>query len=226
MQKFYKQLKLLGILTSAILILHSCIYKEFKFSDNKLDPEWGMHLLFPLFYGDLEFKDFIYDWRLPLPVTTSSPSIQLKYAVDSTLAFPLQEIFSPSVVIDSFNFLIEGEDFLTDAGFKYIVTNGSPYPMFLQMRFFRKLSTPDSSPMILPPAFPGAKVENGVLKATRAEYFLPLTTDQLESFKLANRVEFVSWFEDVPGFNSDTLSAHYPIQLAIVLSGTAHGGNK
>jgi hypothetical protein len=223
MKRVFRQIRFLGILTGTFIILHSCILKEFNFNENKLDTDWDMHMMSPLFYGDMEFKDFVYDWKSPIVANSFEPTIQLKYAADSSIIFPTKLIFEPATIIDDFNFLIEGDDFLSQAALKYIVTNGSPYPLNLQMRFFEKQSSAAQSPAILPPAFPAAKIENGGITPVKTEYTLPLTADQLESFKMGNRVEFVSWFEEVPGFNPDTLSAHYPIQLSIVLSGIAHG---
>lgn len=219
----FRHIKYWLILTGLIFVLSSCITKEFNFGENKMGPDWNMQILFPLFYGDLEFNDFIYNWRYPLVIEPSETTVQLKYSDNSTLAFPLNEIFESAVVIDSFNFLVEGDNYINEAALNYIVTNGSPYPMYLQLRFFEKTSSADLSPAIISPPFPAATLENGVLKPEKYELQLPLTSEQLESLILSNRVQFVSWFADVPGFSSDTLSAHYPIQLSIILSGIAHG---
>ena len=222
MRSLFRNMRFWGLLVSTIFILQGCILKEFNFKENKLDTNWDLQLLFPLFYGDLEFKDFIYDWKSPITVNPADPTVELEFKADSVITIPKQIIHEPATIIDGFNFLIEGDNYLSQAALKYTVTNGSPYPMFLQLRFFDKNSSADQSPAILPPAFAAATTANGVLNPKKTEYTLPLTADQLESFKIANRVEFVSWFEEVPGFNPDTLSAHYPIQLSIVLSGVAH----
>ena len=223
MRSLFRNIRFWGVLLSTILLLQGCILKEFNFKENKLDTNWDLQLLFPLFYGDLEFKDFIYDWKSPITVNPGDSTVVLEYKADSVITIPSQIIFEPATIIDAFNFLIEGDNYLSKAALKYTVTNGSPYPMFLQLRFFDKSSSADQSPAILPPAFPAAKRDNGILIPEKTEYTLELTPEQLTSFKMANRVEFVSWFEKVPGYNPDTLSAHYPIQLSIVLSGVAHG---
>lgn len=223
MRSIIKSIRFWGVLMSTVFILQGCIIKEFDFKDNKLDTDWNLKLLVPLFHGDLEFKDFIYDWKSPLTITPSEPTVQLEFRTDSVITFPTQMIYEPATIIDAFDFSIKGEDYLSQAALKYTVTNGSPYPLLLQLRFFDSNSSPAQSPAVLPPAFPAAKLENGVLNPEKTEYTLELTSDQLASFKAANRVEFVTWFEQVPGFNPDTLSAHYPIKLSIVLSGVTHG---
>lgn len=223
MSRLFRNIRFGVVFICTVFILQGCILKEFNFNENKLDTDWDFNLLVPLFYGDMEFKDFIYDWKSPIIIQPAEAKVELKFRPDSVIPFPTQTIYEPATIIDAFNFLIEGDNYLSQAALKYTVTNGSPYPFFLQLRFFEKSSSPEQSPAVLPPAFPAAKVENEMLIPVKTEYTLELTPEQLASFKAANRVEFVSWFEEVPGFNPDTLSAHYPIQLSIVLSGVAHG---
>lgn len=223
MSSLFRSIRFGVVFICTVLILQGCILKEFNFKENKLDTDWDLNLLIPLFYGDMEFKDFIYDWKSPLTINPPEPAVELEFKPDSVITFPTQKLYEPATIIDAFNFLIEGDNYLSQAALKYTVTNGSPYPFFLQLRFFEKNSSPDQSPAILPPAFPSAKFENEMLIPEKTEYTLELTSDQLASFKIANRIEFVSWFEQVPGFNPDTLSAHYPINISIVLSGVAHG---
>lgn len=214
MTRVFRQIRFFGIITGILFILHSCILKEFNFSENKLDSDWETQLMFPLFYGEMEFKDFIYDWKSPPIINPSDQIVHLEFGSDSIIPFPKQQIFTASTIIDSFNFLVEGEDYINKATFKYIVTNDSPFPMHLRMFFFDKHSSSDQSVEITAGPFP-AFTEG-------YETSLSLDDIQLGDFKAGNRVEFVSWFDDVPGFNPDTLSAHYPIHLSIVLFGTAH----
>ena len=199
---------------ASLLILHSCILKEFNFSENKLESDWDMQLLVPLFYGNLEFKDFVYDWKSPLVINSAEPTVKMEFSADSIISFPVQQIYEPATIIDSFNFLIEGDDYISEIVFNYTVTNESPFPMYLQMRFFEKSSSADQSPEIVAGPFPALTAEY--------TYSLQLTDSQSESFKTGNRIEFVSWFEKESEAIPDTLSAHYPINLSIVLSGIAN----
>ena len=215
MSKFFRHFKYLSVIIGAFFLLHSCILKEFNFNENKLDTDWDMQLLVPLFYGDLEFKDLIYDWKSPVTYNTSEPTVELAFAPDSSITFPTSVFYEPATIIDAFSFLIEGDDYLSQAGFNYKVTNESHYPLFLQMRFFDKNSTAAQNPKIIAGPFPPLTDDY--------ELQVQLNQEQLESFKAGNRIEFVSWFEGVPGFNPDTISARNPIQLSIVLSGVAHG---
>ncbi|HKI87652.1 MAG TPA: hypothetical protein VKA38_01410 [Draconibacterium sp.] len=224
MNRFFKRIIKWGFVTGILLLFQSCILKEFKFNEIKLSNDWEMQLGSPLFYGNLEFKDLVYDWKEPVQINTGEPVVNLQFSSDSVIDFPTRLIYEPSAIIDSFNFLIEGDDYLSQASFKYLVTNGSPFPLYLQLRFFEKHSSAAKSPAILPPAFPAAQLENGSLIPVKTEYTLPLTTSQLESFKRGNRIQFVTWFNKAAtGFNPDTLSAHYPVELSIVLSGIVHG---
>lgn len=223
MRKVLIKLRFWGILTGILFLIHSCILKEFNFNENKLDTDWDMQLLIPLFYGDMEFYDFVHDWKSPIQVNGAEPTVELEFAADSSVTFPIQLIYTPATIIDSFNFLVEGDDYLYEVAFKYTVTNGSPFPLNLQMRFFDKYSTSAQSPVILPPAFAAANISDGVISPVTTEYLLQLDPDQLASFKAGNRIEFVSWFDEVPSYNPESISAHYPIQLSIVLSGVTHG---
>lgn len=211
------------MLSCVFIVVNSCILKEFKYDEITLEDDWGMQIVSPLFYGDLEFKDLVHDWK-SLIVNPAETVIQLKFSGDSVINFPERLIFEPAAVIDSFNFLIDGDDYISDAAFKYKVTNGSPFPLNLQIRFFDKYFPGSKGPAILPPAFPAANLENGNLAPVTTEYTLPLTSEQLDSFKKGNRVEFVTWFDPAnSSFSADTLSAHYPISLSIILTGIVHG---
>ncbi len=225
MHTFFKRIGFFGSLIVFLFFMHSCILKEYNIGDNKLDPDWDFELLFPLFHGNMEFIDFIYNKKSPPPVGTG-PTVELEYPDGRTWTFPKDELFSPTTVIDSFNFLIEGDDHLTDASFIYTVSNGSPYPLNLRMRFFEKTSSAAGHEIFLPPAFPAGIIVPGGITPTESIDTLPLSPAQLYDFQEANRVEFVAWFDDVPVYNPSTLLTSYPINLSIVLSGVAHANTK
>ncbi len=85
MNRFFGKIRLWIILTGIIFIVHGCILKEFNFNENKLDTDWDLQLLVPLFYGDMEFKDFIYDWKSPFVINPADPTVQLEFATDSII---------------------------------------------------------------------------------------------------------------------------------------------
>lgn len=208
------------LLTILIVTSNSCIIDEFKFNDIKLKDDWEMEVVIPLLTGQFEFKDLVYDWSDGIPAINNQ-STSLLFSNKSTLEIPTQLLFEPAIIIDSLIFLINGDDYLEKAAFKYIVNNGSPLPLNIKMHFFDSASPNKKGPEFLPPSFgEGTITENSVTPLSTTQN-LELNSEQLLSFKRSNRIEISTWFSTGnSGISLDSLSAHYPIHLSIVLTGT------
>jgi hypothetical protein len=206
-------------LAALILLMHACITDEFRFKDMTIDEDWEIGILSPLFLGNLEFRDFIHDWKTPVP-NNPPPFVILDYVGKPDVKIPTQLIFDRSAVIDSFPFYIQGSYQFTAVDLVFTVSNGSPFPLHLEMYFFD-----NKNPLVLGPSIspnPFKEANFGVVPAVPVitSDTVQLNNDQLAKLKSGNRMRFVSWY-DKNSFidNKDTLSAHYPINVSIVLVG-------
>lgn len=201
-----------------VSFLSSCILKEFKFEDVHLKENWDLGIITPLFHADFDFGDLIHDWE-NIEIREGEKLIYLK-SQGQTIAIPERYIYDPTEIIDTFNFLIDGEDYLTDGEFIYTVSNGSPFPFHFQMNFFDKNKPDKIGPAILPSVFTSGNISDDTIVPGVTESSLKLTIEQLLSFKNSNRIRFTTWF-DPPNqfFNTDSIEAEYPIQITIVFKG-------
>ena len=211
------------VLIFSVLIFQSCILKEFKGELVHLKKDWEMEIIVPMFYGEFQFGDLVHDWDT-IPENKNEPVTVLKFSPDSFITIPTRMIFEPAVIIDGFNFLIDGDDYVSSADFIYTVNNSAPFALNFGMRFYEKISPEEKGPVILPPSFDKGFCENSTFSSAETEYTIPLSGEQLESFKAANRIEFSSWFE-IPDTDQhfDTLTATQPIKISVVFSGKIHG---
>ena len=183
-----------------------------------MKDDWDMEIVTPLFYGKLDFIDLVY--KEEIEVVPGSQVNYLQIQNDSVIVIPENLIYDPRAFIDSFNFLIEGDDYLSYLRFDYHVSNGCPLPFRIGIRFFEKNHPGSKGPLILPPAFSSGEItEEGVVPVSDFQQHV-FTYEELSSFKKANRIEFIAWFERSPGIKSgDTLQARYPVEITISLSG-------
>lgn len=218
MKYLIRTIEKLVIIFIAAFFLNSCIIDEFRFGRMHLKDDWNMELVMPLFYGNLDFKDLIY--LNGIAGSTEGEINYLKVNDDSVLAIPTLLIYEPHAFIDSFNFLIEGDDYLTYVRFDFEVTNGSPLPLRLGLRFFEKHYPDLKGPLILPPAFDAGKFVDGKVIPVSDSHEWIFQEEELTSFKRANRIEFIAWFEPSANIQpGDTLLADYPLEISIRFTG-------
>ena len=212
--------KLLMLLSIFFIMsfLSSCILKEFKFDNVHLKENWNLGIVTPLFHADFDFEDLIHDWE-NIDIKEGDKLVQLK-SQGQSIMIPERYIYDPTEIIDTFNFLIDGEDYLTNGEFIYTVSNGCPFPLHFQMNFFDKNKPDKVGPEILPPAFASGIILGDTIVPNETNYSLVLSVEQLFSFKNSNRIRFTTWFDppEQP-FNTDSILAEYPIQITIVFKG-------
>lgn len=205
-------------------VFHSCKTDEFRFNEITVKEDWAIDVVSPLFVGNgMEFRDFVFDWKKKIP-GTPAPFTVLEYDNNKYKTIPTQLIFSPSAVIDSFPFYIQGSYSLASVTLVYTVKNGCPFPLNLQMQFFDKDDPDILGPVILPPPFDAADFSVFPEAVKTSTHSITLDSLQLLSFNNADRVKFTSWYNENDFINqNDTISAHYPIDISIVLIGVVKG---
>jgi hypothetical protein len=208
----------------AAVVLGSCKTDEFKFGEIAIKEDWAIDVVSPLFVGNgMEFRDFIYDWKKITP-TSPAPFTVLEYSNESYKTIPTDLIFTPSAIIDSFPFYIQGSYSLTRVELMFSVKNSCPFPLNLQLQFFDKQNPSRLGPVIIPPAFGEANFDElPVVPSTTVHHYL-LDSLQLQSFNNSDRIKFTSWYGTTEFiFQNDTVFAHHPVDLSIKLIGVVQG---
>lgn len=214
-----------------IVIFQSCKTDEFKFDELKFKEDYGVKIISPVFSGrdkegnHLEFRDFIHDWKKPIG-DPSGPYTVLQYSDSTYKTIPTRLIYDPSSVIDSLQFLVQAKYSLKDVVLVFTVTNSCPFPLNLQLQFI-KGKIP--GPPILPPPFPEADFNQFPLTPVETIHVVPLDSAQTADFSNVKRIRLSSWYDQskINIINqNDTLSAHYPIDLSIVMIGTVQIQNE
>jgi len=215
------------LLISILFFGNSCITDEFKVGELTVKEDWNIEIITPLFTGEnMEFRDFIYDWKKPVPNLSGSKTV-LDYLNSPDKIIPTQLIFDPSTIIDSFPFYIQGGYSFTEISLEFKVTNGCPMPLNLQFHFFDRNSPQIIGSAVQPVAFAEAdfSINPPVSKLTTQK--IKLDSAQVQTFNNSDRMRLTSWFGDNGFTNShDTLSAHYPVDMLIVLSGKIKAKNE
>ena len=197
----------------------SCITDEFRIKDLSVKEEWEIAIITPLFSGNLEFRDFIHDWKEPVP-DLPGPKVVLDYTDSADVTIPVELIFNESIVVDSFPFLIQGSYEFVAVGLTFSVENNSPYPLNLKLNFYEKREWGNFGPDVLPPPFAAANFSQSPVQPAITVHKLELSQDQLVWFKEGKCVLFRAWYNN-NGFQlGDSISAEYPIKVRIVLTGT------
>jgi hypothetical protein len=184
-----------------------------------MEKDWGMDIVSPLFTGEFEFKDLIFDDD-SFKIQGDDRISFLKFPDNKTISIPTRIVFEPSTVIDSLDFLIDGNYSLHSVRLEYQVENGSPFPFNFQMRFFSAEDPTKSFDPILPPSFQSAKrIENGFVPVI-SEQSVSLTNEQSNKFTKSNRIEISTWFEPSEAINrQDTFMSNYPVKISMLLFG-------
>lgn len=203
-----------------LFVVFSCKTDEFKFKQWTIDEQWSMEIVTPLLFGNMKFKDFIYNWNDTLIFTADEPLKQLKFPADTFKTIPARIIFEPTVVLDSFNFLIQGRYDFLEAALIFKVKNGSPFPLNLQLQFFEKERPNVLGPPILPNDFTEEKFADETGAMVESEDSVLLDKYQLRSFTRGNRLKITSWFNKTDYIDThDTLRSDYPIHFSVILKG-------
>lgn len=206
--------------------MNSCKVDEFKFDELEIKEGWETKLIVPLFYGDMEFKDFITEWYHYEPdFTLGEPVTTLKYKYEYYQKVPTHLIFEPSVVLDSFPFLVQGNYALDSISLEFIVTNASPYPLNLELHFFNKANVSLMADPVNPEPFAAGKFTGTTFESTKTVKTVTFSPTQNEIFAYSNRVRFISWY-DQNSYQRDTLLADYPIEVSILLHGVLKNKNE
>lgn len=220
---FFKKYLFSVLLFCAVFLFHSCKTDEFKFDELTVKEDFGIKIITPLFSGNdknghrMEFRDFIHDWTKPID-DPSGPFSVLQYSNGTFKTIPTRLIFDSSSIIDSVQFLIQGNFDLKDVELVFTVNNSCPFPLNLQLQFISK-NIP--GPPVLPRPFVEADFNQTPVKPVTTVHRVILDSLQMQSFTASKRVRLSSWYNQTNFINqNDTLSAHYPIDVSIVLIGT------
>ena len=208
-----------------VVLFQSCKTDEFNFKEITLKDDFGIKMITPLYSGKdknghiLEFRDFIHDWNQPFTPDAVRNTV-LQFSDNSFITIPTNLFFDPSVVIDSLQFLIQGSYRLTDIELVFTVKNSSPLPLNLQFQFLVRNSLNNMAAPISPPTFPKADFSQTPWIPTTSSYTVKLDSLQALSLSNSKSIKLTSWYDETNFINqNDTLSAHYPIDLLIVLIG-------
>jgi hypothetical protein len=211
------------VLILLVFILQSCKTDEFKFSEITVKEDFGVKIITPIFSGNdksghaMEFRDFIHDWNKPIG-DLSGPQTVLQYSDGSYKSIPTGLIFDPSSIIDSLQFLIQGNYSLKDVELVFKVSNSCPFPLNLQLQFINQNIV---GPPVLPPPFNGTDFNELLVTPVTTVHSIKLDSLQLHSFTFSKRLRISSWYnQNILIHQNDTLSAHYPIDVSIIMIGT------
>ncbi len=229
MKRYFAKYRCFVFLLFTVLLVQSCKTDEFKFSEITIKEDFGVKIIVPVFAGSdkqghhLEFRDFIHDWKKPIS-DPSGPYTVLRFSDGTFKEIPTRLIFDFSSIIDSLQFLIQGNYKLKDLELVFTVTNSSPFPLNLQVQF---IDNNIPGPPFLPPPFPEADFNQTPVKPFTQVHIVPLDSLQTESFANSKRINLSSWYDpSASNVQKDTLSAHYPIDLSIVMIGTVQIKNE
>ena len=198
--------------------MFSCITDEFRVKDLSIKEEWEIAIITPLFSGNLEFRDFIHDWKVPVP-DLPGPKVVLDYTDSTDVTIPVDLIFDKSVVIDSFPFLIEGSYEFAQVDLIFTVENGCPYPLNLELFFYEKNDGAEDGPAFYPKPFAAADFSQLPVNSIISTDTIKLSQSQLTWFKKGKLIRFNAWYDNNGYQLGDTISAEYPINISIVLTG-------
>lgn len=200
-------------------LLIQCKTDEFKLGEIQIKEDFKTKLIVPVFSGELEFSDFL-NWKEYSNPAANEPSSILKFSDGSTVVIPNQIIFEPTTLVPNFPFSIQGNyEFLT-IELKFIVTNGTPFPLNLELRFFNKTTSSILGPPINPDSFQeGFNTGLEVIPVESTDSVL-MSEEQRQSFLDGNRIRITTWFDRTDYIDdNDSLNANYPVDISVVLLG-------
>lgn len=202
--------------------LYACKTDEFKFGELTVKDQWYVRVISPLVSGEIEFKDLIDGWQDSIEVMAGEQITVLQYPSGEWKTIPTRSIFDPTVVIDSFSFLIQGKYDLDSVKLKFEVANATPFPINLELHFFQEDRPLDLGLPVSPGPFPA----NFPDVATQSHTVL-LDENQRIRFVKSDRIKLTGWYSPAPFIDAhDTLKSNYPIEISIVLIGDVSAKNE
>lgn len=219
--------KILKILLSTflfclfVLLLNQCKTDEFKIGEIKIKEDFKTELIVPVFSGSLEFSDFLNWEENRIAVFNDSVSI-LKFSDGSTVNIPNQIIFEPTTLVPNFPFSIQGNYDLLTIELKFIINNGTPFPLNIKLRLFNKTTPSKLGPPIVPPSFQEGLSSGSEIIPVESVKSVLLNEEQRLSFMNGNRIRITTWFDRTNFIDeNDTLNANYPVDISVILLGEA-----
>lgn len=218
--KVFLRLTLVFLLT--IFVFQSCILDEFKFDELSMKDDWGMPVVVPLVKGSFQLEDLLDEGDLQ-QIPLSEEGVIVRYPDGKTVYLPQSVLFEPKVVLDDFSFLVNGNYRLDDIDFDFMVENGTPLPINIQLRFFSE-GGQTFGPVILPSSFQGTSLKSGVSIPIKSKQRIKLSQEQIKSFQDGNRLELSTWFDAVPDDHMpDTIYTQSSVKLSVVLNAIMKG---
>lgn len=209
-----------------VVLNSSCILDEFKIDEIRMKESWGMDVVSPLFIGNIVFKDLIND-DSKINIIDGEPESFLKFPNGELVSIPSRIIFEPSTIIDSFNFMIQGNYRLDSILLEYTVLNACPFSLNFQMKFFDIKNSTLLEPPILPLPFLAANFNGEEIIPVESTQTINLDENQIRSFNDGNRIEFSTWFQSSDIINEqDTFLSNYPVEISIVFKGRVKRKNE
>ena len=208
------------------LVFTSCITDEFKFGEIKVKDDFRTEIIAPLFSGNLEFNDFLDVGKSP-GSGLNDTVVYLKYDSGLVVKIPNSFIFEPYVLLDSFPIVIQGSYELTSITLEFRVTNGSPFPLNLKLRFYENTTPNNLGPSIQPPPFDEGISNTPDISPVETIHQMQLNDEQRISFMNGNRIQFTTWFDKTDFLHeNDTLNANYPVKISVILLGEVKATNE
>jgi len=215
------------LLLLSVLLFQSCKTDEFKFDEITVKEDLEIDVILPLFNGKgMEFRDFVFDWKNQIP-NSSGPFTVLDYIDLPDKTIPTQLIFEPSLVIDGLDYFLQSSYNFSQIELMFTVNNSCPFPLNLQLQFFVGNNSNNTVQPVTPPAFPGADFTKNPVTPETTVHIIKLDSLQTQNFNNSKLIKLTSWYNQTNFINqNDTLSAHYPIDLTIVLIGVGQPRNE
>ena len=199
--------KLSFIILSLVFFLNSCIYDEFRTGNTHLADDWKMEVIAPLFYGNWGLFHLLLEKEFSGPEDAYISFVTEKDSIFNISESSLAEMTS---VIDSFNFYIDGDDYLESAAMVFEVENNTALDFNLQLRFYEKISMAEPDFILqTTPFFSNATGKDSIR----------LSGEQINIFKVADRVEFSVSFNIPENGVSEPVSTNAKINFSILLIG-------
>jgi len=211
----------------SVLLFQSCKTDEFKFDEITVKEDFETEVILPLFTGKgMEFRDFVFDWEKQIPIS-SGPFTVLDYKNIPDKKIPTQLIFEPSLVVDGLDYFLQSSYNFSQIELMFTVINSCPFPLNLQLHFYTGNNLNNQVPPVIPDAFPGADFTQIPVIPVTTVHTMKLDSLQTQNFNDSKLIKLTSWYNQTNFINqNDTLSAHYPIELTIVLIGVGQPRNE
>lgn len=210
-----------------ILSFASCKTDEFNLSELKVKDDFRTDLITPVLSGNLEFRDFI-AWEDYAYSHVANTDAVLQFSDERTVKIPSSIVFKSTVLIKDFPFSIQGNYELTNINLIFNVKNGTPFPLNINLHFYDKATPSKLGPEVQPDnPFQQGEVNGTTVIPVETEQEIQLTEEQRISFMNGNRIHITTRFDKTDFItNNDTLDAHYPVDISVIMAGEVKAGNE